>query len=87
LPAAFSPKTLSKILKPFSGQLCCLPLHVTKIDLLALVDTVSQKPCFLETEVSGPTASRVANDHVIKEVDGQNSCTLCDSFGELQIRC
>jgi hypothetical protein len=30
-----------------------------KIDLLAPVDTVSQKPCFLETEVSGATATQI----------------------------
>src|SRR5262249_52903463 len=63
-----------------------LPLHVRNIDLLAPVDTVSQKPCFLETEVSGASTTRLPHDNVIKEVDIQNSCALRDSFGESEVR-
>jgi len=61
-------------------------LRVRNIDLLAPVDTVSQKPCFLETEVSGASTTRLPHDNVIKEVDIQNSCGLSDSFGESEVR-
>ena len=47
---------------------------------------VSQKSRFLETEVSRLASNRLSNDHVIKEVDLQNSCPRGDSFGESQIR-
>jgi len=34
----------------------------------------SQKSCFLEAEVSQPASNRLSHDHVIKELDLENSC-------------
>jgi hypothetical protein len=36
---------------------------------------VSQKSSFLEIEVSRLASNRLSHDHVIREVDLQNSCT------------
>ena len=42
----------------------------------------------LSSQNSSPqaTSNRLSHDHVIKEVDLQNSCTGYDSLGDLQIR-
>jgi hypothetical protein len=58
----------------------------SRLALTCFFVLASQKTCFLETVVPQAALHRLSHDHVIKEVDLQNSCTGYDSLGDLQIR-
>jgi hypothetical protein len=42
-------------------------------------------PASWKLKVSQPASNRLSHDHVIKEVDLENSCTGCDTLGDPQI--